>query len=261
MEKDSLRDVTFLIIIRLDSLERLENLLSVIRFLKRSFETNIHLLECDRRPNPILLKVMPRGLRYVFYQDYDPVLYRTRRLNQALGMIDTEFVSIWDADVIVPSRQVLMAVDSLRKKEYDFVYPYKTFFLDVPLFIKEQFIKTNNVNALLKNMDKMPQLYQPNPCGGAFLCDMKSYRNSGFENEGFYGWGIEDGERFSRWQDMGYRINQIPGPLFHLTHPRGLNSSSSEPSQMEILRKYKLKKLLETRKYAWSNGTVESIGG
>ena len=249
MSRPLLHDITFLIIVRLDSLERLENLLSVIKFLQRSFDTHIFLQECDRRPNPILQKVLPKGIRYAFFQDYDPILYRTRRLNQALETIDTEFVSIWDADVIISPLQVLAAMEYLRKKKYDFVYPYKTFFLDVPIFIKELLLKRGNINVLMKNMEMMPQLYQPNPCGGAFLCNMKSYEKSGFENEGFYGWGIEDGERFSRWQDMGYRIKQISGPLFHLTHPRGLNSSSSEPSQMEILRKYKLKKLLETRKY------------
>ena len=43
------------------------------------------------------------------------------------------------------------------------------------------------------------------------------------ENEDFYGWGLEDGERHYRWLSFGYRIYRSEGCLFHLSHPRDQN--------------------------------------
>lgn len=70
----------------------------------------------------------------------------------------------------------------------------------------------------------MNTLYAPNPVGGVFFAKRDSYVSTGKENESFYGWGVEDGERFFRWLKNGKRIERIKGPLFHLTHPRGINS-------------------------------------
>ncbi|GHT60450.1 hypothetical protein AGMMS50239_09440 [Bacteroidia bacterium] len=43
-------------------------------------------------------------------------------------------------------------------------------------------------------------MYPPNPVGGAFFCDVKAYKESGLENEQFYGWGMEDGDMHSTKQ-------------------------------------------------------------
>ena len=43
------------------------------------------------------------------------------------------------------------------------------------------------------------------------------------ENEDFYGWGLEDGERYYRWLSFGCRIYRSTGCLFHLSHPRDMN--------------------------------------
>jgi len=80
-------------------------------------------------------------------------------------------------------------------------------------------------------------MYAPNPIGGAFFANLKCYKESGLENENFYGWGMQDGERFYRWRNMGYRIRRIPGPLFHLSHPRGQNSVFHDTDQGFLKRK------------------------
>jgi len=51
---------------------------------------------------------------------------------------------------------------------------------------------------------------------------------------------MEDGERYCRWEKMGYRIKRIDGPLFHLSHPRGINSDMHHPDQHVIkMREFK----------------------
>lgn len=73
------------------------------------------------------------------------------------------------------------------------------------------------------------------------MVNMESYKNAGMENEDFYGWGLEDGERFYRMYSLGYKIRRVQGPLFHLTHSRGINSMFQNPDQVLIKRKATLK--------------------
>jgi predicted glycosyltransferase involved in capsule biosynthesis len=56
------------------------------------------------------------------------------------------------------------------------------------------------------------------------MVNRELYIKSGLENTNFYGWGLEDGERYYRWGILGYEIKRANGPMFHLSHDRGLNS-------------------------------------
>ena len=54
------------------------------------------------------------------------------------------------------------------------------------------------------------------------------------DNESFYGWGLEDGERHYRWLCFDFKIYRSQGCLFHLTHTRDSNwltSSQSHPKK------------------------------
>lgn len=72
---------------------------------------------------------------------------------------------------------------------------------------------------------------------------MSSYKEVGFENEGFYGWGLEDGERYLRWKRFGYTVKRISGPLFHLSHPRGLSCEELQSPEHNFMR---MKEVLST---------------
>ena len=80
----------------------------------------------------------------------------------------------------------------------------------------------------------MKELYPPNPIGGGFFADRKAYLDSGIENEFFYGWGKEDGERVNRWDTLGYTFKRVEGYMYHLSHDRGVNSRFHSKRQGEI---------------------------
>ena len=61
--------------------------------------------------------------------------------------------------------------------------------------------------------------------GGAVFAKTAKYIGAGMDNEAFYGWGLEDGERHYRWLEFGYKIYRHEDCLFHLSHPRDLNGS------------------------------------
>ena len=221
--KYKLEDVEFLVLVHFDSIQRLENALAVVKYLTSNFDTNICVWEVGRRNNHIFEKLMPKGIEYSFIQDYDVVLHRTKYINGMLRSSTSLYVAIWDVDVITPILQILDSVRSLREG-FDFVYPYDKLFCDVTYEIRDMFLDSMNVDLLMDLRYFMPLWYKPNPVGGAFFANRESYIRSGGENENFYGWGIEDGERYNRWLNNNYLIKRIRGCIFHLPHPRGLNS-------------------------------------
>lgn len=240
----NISDLTFLFLVRLDTIERLENTLAVIDYITAHFDASIKVLESAPYNNGILERLLDKSVRYTFQEDHDPILFRTKFLNQMTSTVESPFLTVWDTDVIAPVSQLVKAVELLRNGEADFVYPYEKYFLDTSLILRKMYIKENRIELLEQNMKKMKEMYPPNPLGGAFLANIKAYKDSGLENENFYGWGLEDGERYYRWEKLGYRIKRVPGPLFHLSHGRGINSTFHNADQ----RLLKLKEISDIRR-------------
>ena len=218
--KTDLNDVTFLIPVRIDSPERLENLQSVIKYIKTHFETNITVLEADKKEQV----QHPLINRKIFIEDYNPVFHRTRYLNQMTKETSTPFLAIWDTDVLVECKQVEESMDILRNREADMVFPYDGRFYNVPPVLTSLYKMKKDIAVLSNNVGKMNLVYGDHSVGGAFIVNREEYIRVGMENEYFYGWGAEDTERVKRWEILGYRIVRTEGLLFHLYHQRKENS-------------------------------------
>lgn len=229
--------MTFIFLARLDSIDRLENVLEATNFLTKNLDTNVTLLECASYNNEILARILDKNISYTFHEDHDPVLYRTKYLNQMIQSVETPFVAVWDTDVIISIDQIINAVELLRNGKADFVYPYEKQFLNTSPVLRRLFLQERRIEILEQNEKKMEQLYLPIPFGGAFLATVKAYKESGLENENFYGWGLEDGERYYRWENLGYKIKRVSGSLFHLSHERGINSIFQNKDQQLYKRK------------------------
>ncbi len=221
--KIDLKDVTFIIPIRLDSIIRLENLLAVTRFLIRNFETNITVIEASDYNNGLLKRLLNKRINYIYYEDKDPVFYRTKYLNIATKQSTTPRIAVWDSDVVIPKEQIFKAVFKLRK-DFDVAYPYDGNFYDTSDIIREHYIQNNSIQILQKNKRKLNKIYGDNLKGGAFIINRDAYIKGGMENENFYGWASEDFDRYEKWIALDFKIFRSQGCLFHLTHPRGINS-------------------------------------
>jgi predicted glycosyltransferase involved in capsule biosynthesis len=234
--KSNLSDVTFLFPIRLDSVIRLENLQLAVKHLKKHFITNTILLEAAEYNNGIIEKLIGNDVQYYFIEDRDPVFYRTKYINKMIDLTSTPILAIWDADVIVPVEQIINSVEKLRMNDVDMIYPYDGHFYDTSDAVRELYFKTKSIKTLHKQVGKMHLPYGDNMLGGAFLVNKESYIKSGKENERYYGWGPEDGERFHRWRNLGFKVLHNFGNLYHLSHPRGINSSFRSLEQARITR-------------------------
>jgi hypothetical protein len=222
--KHDLKDVTFLILVRIDTIERIENLLACTEFLVSNFETQIEVLEVASYNNGIVKRLLSKRVNYAFAEDDDPILFRTKYLNCMLSSVKTPYVAVWDADVLLEIRQILETMNIIRNNQADCVFPYEKKMLDTSLILRKLYLKKKRIDFLSKNADKMKEMYPPVAVGGAFFCKLDSYIKIGLENEDFYGWGFEDGERYLRWKYSEYKVERVKGVLFHLSHPRGINS-------------------------------------
>ena len=231
MKKTDLLKITFMIPVRFDSMIRLENLMLSINYLYRNFNTNIVVLQASNYDNGFLKKLLVKKARCVFVEDYDNVFYRTKYLNYLTHISDTPYLAIWDADIIIPKNQIIKSLVELENGA-DVVYPYDGHFYDTTSIIRELYLRHQNVHILERNRQKMFMRYGNKMVGGAIFVNRRSYISSGMENLNFYGWGPEDGERYTRWEKLGYKIVNIDGPLFHLTHERGNDSKFRSIDQM-----------------------------
>lgn len=225
--KINLKDTTFVIPIRIDSIIRLENFMLTLDNLESNFDTNIIIVEASPYNSKIIESLIQQNIRYQFHEDHDPIFYRTRYLNLASSQVVTDIIGIWDADVVIEPAQIVEAVERIREQKCEVAYPYDGNFLDISYILRSHFYINRDIEFLKKNQSKMRLLYSSaetaDAVGGAFLVSTKKYLAAGAENELFYGWGPEDGERYQRWVKLGYTIFRSRGCLFHLSHPRDIN--------------------------------------
>jgi hypothetical protein len=89
-----LSDTSFILITRLDSIERLGNMLLVTDYLTSSYEASIIVLEAAACNNGVLERLLKKNIRYTFQADNDHILFRTRYLNEMIRNVDTRFVAV-----------------------------------------------------------------------------------------------------------------------------------------------------------------------
>jgi hypothetical protein len=137
--------------------------------------------------------------------------------------IDSVYVAIWDTDIVVDKNAICDAVSELRKNA-DIALPYNGYCYDVPEVIKQVYFKHLDIKVLKRHTNKMKLLYEKILVGGAVFAKREKYIESGGDNENIYGWGNDDYTRFMRFKAYNYNIYRTKDHLFHLCHPRGINS-------------------------------------
>ena len=221
--KIDLTDLTFLILVRLDSIQRLENTKIVTDSLLKYFHTNIFVLEADSYNNGFLKKNLNRKITYQFVEDKDPVLHKTKYYNNMVKTVSTKYLSIWDTDAVIDKNAICDSMKHLREGA-DVAYPYCGLFYEVPDIIKRLYFKRQDIRILKRHIGKMKLLYERPLVGGAVIVKTDKYLQSGGESEEIYGWGNDDFIRYHRFKANNYNIYRTNVNLFHLCHPRGINS-------------------------------------
>lgn len=243
MEKCTTRtdlvEITFIIPVRIESIERLENLQAATDYLLKHFSTRILVLEAASRNTGFLQKCLSPEVEVFFIKDDDSIFHRTRYLNILTRKVSSPYLAVWDSDVLVREDQIIAALDALKENTVDFIFPYDGMFLDTGPDNRNNFLQSGNLPLLENKISSMFPLYGYHASGGGFMANRNAYLKVGMENENFYGWGPEDGERVKRWEILEFRMNRVKGPMFHLSHPRGVNSGvRTEESLRDGIKEY-----------------------
>jgi SAM-dependent methyltransferase len=219
-KKIDLKDVTFTIPVLMDSTDRKQNLNLSVCLLQRDFDTNVIVGEQGGDK----FQYMSKWCRYINFDTKE--FHRTMMLNEMALASETPIVANWDADNVIPPLQIYEAVEQIRRGA-DMAYPFDGRSARVPRHPNfknlEKHLDAGILQGDYKGLDKY------NSVGHAVFFDKESFINGGMENENFISFGPEDIERFERFKRLGYNPRRIAGPVFHIDHAIGINSSTSNP--------------------------------
>lgn len=220
---DITSELTIVIPVRMDSKEREENLRAILPYLISYTYATILVMEVDEEQK-FFLKNTDKRIKYYFQKDTDVIFHYTRYRNELLIRSETNIVAIWDADVFLTVSQLKAGIEWV-KKGVTMCIPYdgRAFYLSPEDSINAR----KNLYRYINNCEEesLIPLLGRSSVGGVFIINKQRYLQAGGENENIYGWGPEDAERVKRMEILEEPVERVSGPLFHLYHPRGINST------------------------------------
>ena len=237
--KINLLEATFIIPVRIESPDRLRNVVTTTAFLMENFDTNIIIKEVDKEPVfqrdaiPLLEEILDFNIwetnfNYIYEKSDDPLFHRQRILNEMIMEADTHIVVNYDADAILPKESYELAYKGIMDGVYDVVYPYGSGMFQKQVAATDvtvsQFLETGDyefLNAVSKD--------HTSDFGWVQFFKRSSYIQGGMENENFKAYAPEDKERYYRFNMLGYGVGRIENYVYHLEHARGENSWFNNP--------------------------------
>ena len=255
-----LKHCTFLIPTLIDTPDRLENLLLIVKYLTTHLDTNIFIgeqnnLKCVAEEQLAIHKLSHPKVRCYNVDYHVPYFNRQGIFNCMAKEVETKCLVLYDTDVLLKPNQYLMACKQIMDDKFDMVYPYDGTFYEIARHYRKEIFES----LYLSNIDLSTcKVLNPDSLGGAIVYNREVFIKGGMENENFRGWGHEDFERFSRYQKLGYRQCRISDPLYHFEHQRVVSEfyipDSDKNNIIEFFRLEKLTKeelLNEIKNWNW----------
>ena len=257
--RTDLSQATFIIPIRIESPDRMRNVITTTAFLLENFKTNIIIQEVDKESVfkkealPILEDIVNvdiwENFNFIFKQSDEPLFHRQRVLNEMIDITDTPIVVNYDCDVILPKHSYAKSYYGILDGYYDVVYPYGSGMFQKQVAATDvtvsQFLQTGDYEFL-----DAVSTESTSDFGWAQFFKTTVYRQGGMENENFKAYAPEDKERFYRFTTLGYSVGRINDVVYHLEHQRGENSWFTNPhmesnmSEWEKIKTMNKKQLL-----------------
>lgn len=227
-----LSNATFIIPLRIESEDRMRNIITVLCFLLGNFNTQIIVKEVDKSSTfnqDVLSQVeeflgKDANVLHIFEKSDDPVFYRMHILNEMLIKTKTDVVINYDCDVILPVESYVNAYNSILKKECDVVYPFGSGNYQKQIHATDELVTNFLTNDFDFSILEERSNIWSSDFGWVQFFNRQVYIDGGMENENFRGSSPEDKERFYRFTTLGYKVGRINNLIYHLEHSRGSNS-------------------------------------
>lgn len=260
-DKIDLKDVTFTIPVMYDHADRKANLDLCIHFLRTHFDTNIAVAEWGTDPHFAYTK------DYGAYTHYNQAgaFHRTRMLNDMAMAATTPYVFNYDADVFFDPQQILASINKLRTGKASGCYPYDGRFYRVDRQYMHLLESTLQVSDLI-HLPYPEKSHTETSYGGAIAWNKEKFIAFGLENQNMISFGPEDYERFDRAKRLGFFVDRVKGPLFHINHYTGPDSSTTNPHFKQNWAEYdRIKTLPDNRlseyveSWTWRKAAAETL--
>tara|TARA_B100001989_G_scaffold33921_1_gene20050 strand:+ start:527 stop:1396 length:870 start_codon:yes stop_codon:yes gene_type:complete len=243
-----LNKTTFIIPLRIETDDRMRNIITTLIYLTRNFNTKIIVKEVDkesvyeREVVPLLEQAlepeMLACIHHIFEQSDEFTFHRTKILNDMLWMVDTPVVANYDSDIILPLETYINATNMISKgwvhpdaegsKPVKVIYPYGYGNYQFQCHVGDNEV-TNFINSGFNfeyfngHMRQWDAKY-----GFCQFFDTEEYKKLGGENENFVAYGYEDDERHFRFNLLS-SVGRIHEFVYHLEHGRTKNSWFNNP--------------------------------
>jgi hypothetical protein len=229
-------NLTFLIPTRIETEDRLRNIISVVSYLLKHTDAKVIIKEVAPHNNflfralPIIKKYVDiSNLTFLYEESNEPLFCKSKVLNDLIVESDTKFVANYDADCILPVESYHKAYAMLENDQADVVYPYQCGIYQwrstYNMNIFNSFMNTLSTNVL----DKDKSLSN-STIGWTQFIKRQTYIDCYMMNENFVSWGCEDDEFYFRMSTLGNRIARVNNYVYHLEHSRTHNSWFSNPN-------------------------------
>lgn len=217
-----MEDITFIFPVRIDSQERLENTETNIKYLRSLFPYCEILVAQDGTRNEF------QGMVNHIYTSFGESFYKTKIINNAVRLCNTTYIAIIDVDLFFAREDYEEAFSKIESGEYDFVFGYSGECWNYKRSFCSVILK-NGITQLKHYDNHRLELMNKNAVGGSVWCSVENFFKIGGQNENIISWGFEDNEFYNKILKLEKRFYRTPGMTYHIMHPRGENSSSSNP--------------------------------
>ena len=250
-----MNNITFIIHLRKDTVERAKNVDIVIAYYKNIVPSGKFIVVEDSKiQNFSYLKDDP-AVQYIYYYN-EGQHNKSKGYNIGLEKCSTDIVCFLDIDCIVSKQNIEKAITTLNHVDgicigYNgtaiyFNYNVKNKIVDYTESLYDflnSFVDTSNLQTNFTN--DYYHVANTNAVGGMLIGYKRIFNLIGGFNPNFKGWGFEDNEIIIRAKKLHvpiYLINTIKPLLFHLPHISDENKNKEDThasyqlNQQEYLR-------------------------
>ena len=232
-----MKDLTFLLPCRIESEDRLRNVVTSVTYLLRNFpESKVIIKEVDThshfkfRAYPAISNYADTSnLTHIFEDSTEKFFHKTRILNDLLVASDTEIVYNNDVDIVLPVSSYKSAYQAISSGDADAVYPFGCGVYQWAVNYSEstfnQFLDSGFNFSVLDDC----KFRVASSIGWGQMIKRQVEIDVGFWNENFVSWGAEDCEFYFRLNSFGCRVGRVNSDVYHFEHGRTFNSHYHNP--------------------------------
>lgn len=217
-------DISVIIPLYVDHEDRLTNLDILRNYLE---DVGIHNIIINEHFRDL---PMGRGAHHMSSYIGKEPYNKMKCVNEISDCCRGRIIAIWDVDAIFPKSSIQKSLD-LFNLGSGMVYPYNGQFYNLP---KSEFDELERGKVDISKCD----LWNPDSYGGCVMFKREVFEAGGKGNEKFVEWGFEDDEIFIRYSKLGYKIDRVDAPLFHMEHERSQNADGRSPHYLNNNKLY-----------------------